>query len=484
MKAALATLLTLTGPAQAVSSAVQSIVISHVAVVSMSDDRVSPDQTVLIQDGKIVSIGKSVQVPAGSIAVDGGGRFLMPSLADMHVHLFIYVPGTGFGTPSQLEAPVAGPEASCTIRNELALLLYHGVTYVRNMSGNRTVLQWADRVEHGEAIGPHIVSASPIIDGDPPSDPKSGALRISNAAEVASDVARIAAVREGDQRYRYLKVYNMLKADVYREIVVQGKKYHLPIVGHVPFAVGLEGALSAGQLTIEHLRGYDVDPLAPPTTSLSVARFLRWNIVSDARMTALAKESKESGVWNVPTLTINFDTNEAASVLAGADGMATALSRPLYRHLTEPQGQVFPKEISDAIASTRVAQYHMVKHLSDAGARILAGTDEPLSGLVPGYSLVREIELLHDAGLTPYQALRSATRAPHEMLGHTDMGTLEVGKRAELILVDENPLEHLSTLHAVRGVLTSGKWWTSEALKALMIRTNGSTKGECAGSKG
>jgi imidazolonepropionase-like amidohydrolase len=98
--------------------------------------------------------------------------------------------------------------------------------------------------------------------------------------------------------------------------------------------------------------------------------------------------------------------------------------------------------------------------------------------------LVREIELLHDAGLTPYQALRSATRAPHEMLGHTDMGTLEVGKRAELILVDENPLEHLSTLHAVRGVLTSGKWWTSEALKALMIRTNGSTKGECAGSKG
>jgi imidazolonepropionase-like amidohydrolase len=287
-------------------------------------------------------------------------------------------------------------------------------------------------------------------------------------------------VREGDQRYQYLKVYNMLKADVYRQIVAQGRKYKMPVVGHVPFDVGLEGALSAGQLTIEHLRGYDVDPLAPPTTSLSVARFLRWNIVADARMAALAEESKQKGVWNVPTLAINFDTGEASSALDGPDGIGTALSSPLRSFLTQPEGNVFPKEITDAIASTRAAQYRMVKHLSDTGARILAGTDEPLSGLIPGYALVREIELLHEAGLTPYQALVSATKAPHEMLGDAHTGTVTVGKRAELILVDQNPLEDLSTLHRIRGVLTSGKWWNSEDVKDLMERTNGSIEGDCS----
>jgi Amidohydrolase family len=259
-----------------------SIAITDVNVISMSDGNIVQRQTVVIRDGWIRAIGPSARLkpPAGSRRIRADGKFLIPGLVDMHVHIGWYLPREFLKPDHQtLDMPAAPAEWKPVFENELLLYVSYGVTSVRAMAGTRTIQVLVQEINQGTILGPHIHSASPIIDGVPPSSPVSNAYLLIDPAEVPRVVDGFY-----DQGYRSLKVYNMLSAPVYNALVASAHAKGMTVVGHVPFAVGLEGAIAARQDTIEHLRGYDNDPSTPPVTSLSVDRFKVMSSIPDAMM--------------------------------------------------------------------------------------------------------------------------------------------------------------------------------------------------------
>ena len=228
-----------------------------VDVVPMDTERVLEDQTVLVVDGRIAAIGPAdtVDVPDGALRVRGRGRYLMPGLADMHVH--------------------------CWTEEEHLLFLANGVTTVRNMWGAPHHLEWRRRAEAGELEGPTVYTTGPLIDGDPPHWP--GSVVVTDPEAARAEVARQKAAG-----YEAVKVYSRLSRECYDAIVEAAREHGLRVDGHVPGAVGIERALEARQDSIEHLEGYFLWDGAPPA-----GPYDGW-----------VRATLEAGTWNCVTLVV------------------------------------------------------------------------------------------------------------------------------------------------------------------------------------
>ena len=202
----------------------EALAFVSVTVVPMDSERVMADQTVIVRDGRIDEIGPASQahVPENAVVIDGRGRYLMPGLADMHVHL-------------ESEDPAS-----------LAVFLANGVTTVRCMWGNPEILQWRRDVESGELLGPTIYTTGPILDGDPPYWP--GSTVITTPEQAVREVAA-----EKQAGYDAVKVLDNLLPDVYEAVLRAAREQGLPVYGHVPWRVGLEDALGGGQKSFEHI---------------------------------------------------------------------------------------------------------------------------------------------------------------------------------------------------------------------------------------
>ncbi len=374
----------------------------NVTVIPMDRERVLPGQTVLVQGDRIIALGPAgrVAVPAGATRIAGRGRFLLPGLADMHVHL-------GYQN--------TGKE---NIADILLALVANGVTTVRDMhSGGPQSWQLAlrRRVVAGELLGPRIYTA-----GDPDVSSPAAAAQSAVALKAAGhDFAKV----NGSEL-------------VYDSLVVAARRVGLPLGGH-----GLTGALRDRWASIEHLDGYvektfecaapepRPDPVAartPGPRPPEPPECASWSWATDstgrlnpARLRALAHATRQAGVWGCPTLAV--------------------------WERTLPQ------------ALDRVLQ--VVKALHDAGAGLLLGTDMHSGAVFPGFAIHRELELLVEAGLTPYQALATGTRNVAAFLGTLDStGTLAVGKRADLVLLRGNPLRNIRHTAALAGVMVGGQW--------------------------
>ncbi|HEU0035151.1 MAG TPA: amidohydrolase family protein [Kofleriaceae bacterium] len=417
-----------------------------VTVVPMDRESTLAHQTVVTRDGKIVALGPiaSTRVPDGATTIDGRGRFLIPGLADMHVHTF-------------------GPD-------DLALFVTEGVTSIRVMWGMPGSIGARDAVQHGESrLAPSITTAGTIIDGVPPIWP--GSLGVASADEARAIVA--AQARAG---YDFVKVYNRLSPDVYRAIVDEAGKRGLRVVGHVPSAVTLGGVLDAKQSSIEHLDGWAsfVQRADSPVKEAKdfKQRLLAFRYADDGKLADAIARTKAAGTWNCPTLVV-FDR------ISKLDRPDTA--RPEYRYLPKEQLAAWSPDqdfrfrdwsAKDFEAARDKAAWDLalVKRLSDAGAGILAGTDVGNPWLVPGFSLHDELQLLVAAKLTPYQALVAATRDPARFLGDATAGTIAVGKRADLVLLDGDPLADIRNTTKIRGVMLRGRWLPETELAAARAR--------------
>jgi imidazolonepropionase-like amidohydrolase len=375
-------------PDPVASRASVPLVLENVRVVSMTSEAILADRTVIIRDGKVEAIGDaSLPRPEGALVIAGRGRYLLPSLIDMHVHI-----RTG-------DLP-AYPRA--------------GITTVRNMWGWPGLPALAARVERGEAWGPRIISASQGLDAEPVQWPAT--VVVPSAGEAA------AAVRAQHQAgWRYLKVYTRLSRETYAAIMDEAHATGMIPIGHVPSAVPVEEAIARGQRSIEHLTGYD----------MRVSRSGRqgtwaWVDADPSRYSALATLTEGAGVWNCPTLAI-----------------FVALSR---QH---------PPAERPVIAAQR---RRFVRDLHAAGAWLLAGSDAGIDVVAPGVSLHDELAEFVAAGLTPFQALRTATIEAGRFLEIPALGTLTVGAPADLLLVDGNPLADLARLRAPSGLVHRGAW--------------------------
>ncbi|MFN2565348.1 MAG: amidohydrolase family protein [Gemmatimonadaceae bacterium] len=388
-------------------------VFEGVNVVRMDRDTVLRDQTVVVRDGRIDRVGPaaSTPMPAGALRIDGRGRYLMPALADMDVQL----------SPN-----------SWRLRRELALYVAHGVTMVRNLDGRSPHVRWRERVRRGEVLGPAILTCGPPIASDTSLLGRSDDLLGNRIAALGTNVERLLRDRRPavsirpevmDQRRAG---YDCVAVDSpsdwtparYDALVAATRAMSMPLVGdfarNLPLDVNLRGRTTADRLDAyfrEQLTpdAYSDEPTARDSLSRDVAR--RTRAAGVAVTTRLARTS--------------------------------SADRPLMRRL--------------------------VRALATEDATLLLGTGATLrSTIAPGASAHRELRELVGAGLSPFEALRTATANPALVLGAPgDFGIVVPGARADLLLLDANPLEDVANTERLAGVMVRGRWLGAADLRRM-----------------
>ena len=428
--------------AQAAGLKAQSNTIAfvHAEVVPMDRERVLADQTVVVVDGRIAALGPAaeVSVPAGALRIDATGRYLMPALSDMHVH----VEGESWDA-------VLGAEAKAASRNppfEDFLFPYvaNGVTTVQVLSGTHELLPVRGRIAEGALLAPRLILAR-MIDGPDKAWPPPLSSWVSTAQE-----ARDATRKAKAEGYDKMKVYSFLTKETYDAVIATAKEQKMDVVGHIPNALSVEYVVDSGQKMISHTE--------------EVAKQADGDY-SDGRISYYAKRIADGGVWMTPTL---VTTRRILDEFADPDGLFASPEAAYYAHPIQRDIWSFianmyrnmPAADRERIrADFEKFQKPFTKVFHDAGGQLMTGTDALLPRLVPGFALHQELHELVAVGLTPYEALRSSTTVPYEYLGESaEAGTIEVGKRTDLLLLDANPLEDISNASRIRGVLMRGRW--------------------------
>jgi imidazolonepropionase-like amidohydrolase len=442
---ALLTALLPTATAQTTNGRNETIAIVAVNVIPMDRERVLKNQTVLIRGGRLAEIGdeSKIKVPNGALKIDGRGKFLMPGIVDMHLHL---APGEGVGNdlPSQ----------------QLRLLLANGVTTLRNMIGHPTHLVLRDKINRGEIVAPQIFTA-----GTP--------LLINNTPTVEAAIKTVTEQKKAG--YDLLKVHEGLTPEIYEAIVKTAREAGIPFAGHVTANVGLKRALAARQASVEHLDNYLQSAVAPDSkieiTPSQIVLGETLKNVDEKKLAELAKETARAGVVNNPTLTL------FKLVVSGAKP-EEYLQWEEMRYVPAKMRENFAKQKSGTLGIPGSAEEKkryldlrnlLVRELYKAGAKLVVGPDSPQFFLVPGFATHREMQSLAEAGLTNYAVLEAATRNGAEALGMLkEFGTLEVGKRADLLLLDADPLENVANAKRIAGVMTRGRWLAKNDLQKML----------------
>jgi imidazolonepropionase-like amidohydrolase len=432
-----------------------------VTVVPMDKEQVLPHQTVVVEGGRITQVGSSAsaKVPNRALKIDGKGKFLMPGLADMHVHFM----RSAIAAKSQLATSKdpsfrTGIPASASNDYErenraLALLFVaNGITTVRNMWGNPAIDAFAKEADSGRVLGPHIYSTGPVTDGNPP---RWEGGRVVETREQAEE-----AVRSDKQAgYVAIKVVDRLSKEAYDAIVAAARREGLPIVGHIPTAVGLSGAIAARQDSIEHL--YFWSALQPEdSTGQNQSSNEMLEHADLKKLPALVQAMKAAEMWNCPTLVLYDRPRTDALWLEEKSLVPPSLMERLER--------MYPNGLDAARSSPEghALSLAIVTALHAGGAHLLLGTDAVKPGTLPGFSLHDELAYFVAAGMTPYEAIRAGTSDAAIFLHQeNEFGIVSAGRRADLILVGANPLEDVKNVSKRVGVMVNGHWLTEEELK-------------------
>jgi len=410
----------------------------NVNVIPMDRERVLPDQTVVVEDGRIAALGPAATtaVPAGATRIEARGKYLIPGLAEMHAHI----------PPAQ--------QGQDYVERVLLLYVANGVTTIRGMLGQASHLDLRRRVDAGEVLGPRIWTSGPSVNGNN--------IRTTAAADSAARATKAAG-------YDFIKIHPGLTREVFDALDRAADREGIRYAGHVPALVGVPRALEAGYWSIDHLDSY-LDALVTPGGGPPEVGFFGMGLVhrvDEAGIPEIARATRAAAVWNVPTqiLMENLASEEDPEVMA---------QRPELRYMPPAllEGSIRQKrrlwEDHPSAEDWRrfvETRRQLVKALHDAGAGLLLGSDAPQWWNVPGFSALRELGALVAAGLTPYEALETGTRNVATFFGTQDRaGTIEVGKQADLLLLDANPLEDISNVWRNAGVMIRGRWLSRATL--------------------
>ena len=437
-----------------------------VTVVPMDSERVLPHQTVLVADGRIVQIGpsSSTKPPKADSKIDGRGKFLMPGLADMHVHFIRSAVVAKSSSPSSNNSSLRSVmSASASEQHEREnqafglLFVANGITTVRNMWGDSAIDNFAKEVNSGRVLGPHIYSTGPITDGNPPV--------FENSRVVETQAQAEAAVKQDKEAgYVAIKVLNRLSADAYDWLVSSAKGQGLPVVGHVPYAVGLRRVIAARQYSIEHLEGF-WEALQPDESTASSAP---WHTLVEkadfTKLPPLVQAIRSADIWNCPTLVLNQVLPNDAEWQRRIGLVPPDIPA---RYL-----KMYPQWNPDAALTFKAYQQSisMTRALHEGGAHLLLGTDSYKPTVIPGFSLHQELQGFVEAGLTPYQAIRAGTADAAIFLHQeTEFGVVAVGRRADLLLLEANPLQDVKNVSKSAGVMVNGQWLTETELQRRLL---------------
>ena len=410
----------------------------NVNIVPMTTEVVLSGQTVIVARGKIANIGpvESVPIPEDAQIVDGTDRFLMPGLAEMHAH----VTGT---RPAEID-------------RLFMLFVANGITTIRGMLGQYSHLDLRARLETGEVFGPRFVTSGPSLNG----------RSVSSAADAARQVREQHAAG-----YDFIKVHPGLTAEEFAALAATANELGMPYAGHVPVAAGVREALRSHMATIDHLDGYFVALLPPDSHGsggfggffdVMLAREL-----DSEKIAALAAATAMAGTWNVPTQVLVEQMVDGTSVtdLRNRSEMRYVPESTVNDWVIAKERQLAERGFDPETAALAIDwRRRLILALHDSGAGLLLGSDAPQIFNVPGFSAHRELDVLVAAGLTPYEALQTGTSAVAKFLG-SNTGVVAVGKEADLILLDANPLEDIRNSRRIHGVMLRGQWLPASELE-------------------
>lgn len=445
-----------------------AILIRNVTVIDVQGGRLAANRDVIVQGDRIASVqaGGKAQAPKSARVIDGTGKFLMPGLWDFHVHVFS-MPG----------------------EEDLALPMYiiNGVTGIRDAGALRKLPHMqkvAAAIERGERVGPRIVLAGAMIDGPPGSWPEQMVAR--NAEEGRARVRESKAAG-----WAFVKSYSLLSEETYLAIADEAKRQHLPLYGHVPESVTLQVAIDAGHRSIEHFgRITQACSSAEKKMIAANAEALRSATPMASLMTVMAGHNKttlehwdeklcqrvaaqlaRAGVAVMPSLMVS-------DFYVGKDPAPDDMrmrSVPNAVRAQWGQGDWRRQQMSAellALAPKSIAlDWKTFKLAHDAGVPMLAGTDASYANpfIFHGYTLHDELARYVQAGLTPQQALMTATANPGRFLGRRDLdGRVGPGQRADLLLLDANPLEDIRATRRINAVIANGRLFDRAALNKLL----------------
>lgn len=400
-----------------------------VHVIPMTRDGVLDHQTVIVRGNRIAEMGPSAQVkaPAGAVTIDGRGKYLMPGLGEMHGHL-----------PS----PGAGSELT---ENVLFLYVANGVTTVRGMQGTLQHLELKARIARGELLGPRLWVPGPPLTGNAAPTPEAGRRLVEEQQAAGFD---------------HLKIHEGLSRETYDTIVATAKRLGIRFAGHVPDAVGVYHALESGQASIDHLDNY-VETVGGPDSA------------DEGRIARIVAATCAAHVWTVPTLAL-WET------FMGSDDSARLAAREELRYVPQAWRATWAQQLSqmrknalpaDKRLTTLALRRRILKALQTAGCPIALGTDSPQIYSVPGFSIHREMSSMAAAGLSPQQILSEGTRQVARYFGaEQEFGSVATGQRADLLLLNANPLSDLANVARRAGVMVNGRWLPETEIRARLER--------------
>ena len=394
-----------------------------VNVAPMDAERVLANHTVIIEGDRITAMGPRDETPTpdGADIIDGDGRYLIPGLAEMHGHL---------------------PSGGANAEDTLFLYVAGGVTLVRGMQGNEAQFALRERVDAGEIVGPTLYLAAPSINGNNTKSPDEAREKVRGYKEAGWDL---------------LKTHEGLSRETYDAMADEANKVGIEFAGHVADDAGLARALEAGQRTIEHLDNYLTFMGAEDQP------------VSDEMLAQAVKATKDAGAGVVATLAL-WET------FLGLPEDPAAM--PEVRYAPAQTRAAWASQLASVRANVAAEgggalvienRRKTLKALSDGGAEILLGSDAPQLYSVPGFSIHREMDAMAVAGMSPYEILRSGTAAIGAYYADKDTsGVIAPGARADLILLDANPLEDIANAALIDGVMLRGRWLPKAEIDARL----------------
>lgn len=440
------------------------LAITHITLIDATGRPPQPDQTVLIDGGRIAAVGASakIKVPKATRTIDGSGKFLVPGFWDMHVHL-------------------AGINADPSWSKEvlLPLLLANGITGARDMGGDLdALLSWQREIESGALVGPHIVAAGPFIAARGKKTPEQYPVASADEARAAVDDLK-------KRGANFIKIISMPSRDAFFALADESKKENIPFVGHLPFEIGAAEASDAGMRSIEHFL-YSAFALSFSSKEAELRPRLveaekkgdsaAWEQIaheadatySQEKAATLIQTLKKNGTWVTPTLA-SLDITSHPERWKSDDPLLSFVPPSMAKQWRDSFDDAPMKQRAAWLGRQASNDWKLTRELHRAGVPLLVGSDSLDPFVFPGDSFHHELGELVRAGFTPMEALQAATRGAAQLLGRErELGTIEVGHLADLVLLSANPAENIANTRTVWGVIRNGNLYDRAALDSLL----------------